>query len=211
MGMRPYVIRQGDYLTKLAHAMGFDAEEVWNHADNRALRERRASPEILQPGDVLHVPDRPASGLRVSPHTHNRYKARVPTVEIRLRLRDDADRPLANKAYQVLGAGAPQHGTTDGDGLATLTVPAHAAEVDLLLEQTGLHYRVLIGHMDPIEEPSGVRKRLEHLGYLPPLDATGADADLSAGVSAFQRAQGIEPTGVMDQATRDALERAHGS
>ena len=26
----PYVVRQGDYLAKIAHTLGFDLDEVWN-------------------------------------------------------------------------------------------------------------------------------------------------------------------------------------
>ena len=39
--MRPYVIRQGDYITKLAHQRGFDADAIWNDPKNQSLRERR--------------------------------------------------------------------------------------------------------------------------------------------------------------------------
>jgi hypothetical protein len=208
--MRPYVIRQGDYLTKLAHAMGFDADAVWNHADNRALREKRPDHNILQPGDLLQVPDpEPATGPAVSPNTSNRYKARVPTVEIKLKLHDAADAPLANKAYRVLGTGKEEQGATDGDGLATLSVPVRLREVRLVLEESGDEYQLMIGDMDPIDEPSGVRKRLEHLGYL-----RGPEADeeaLRGALCAFQAAQTIAVTGEPDQTTCDALVSAHGS
>jgi peptidoglycan hydrolase-like protein with peptidoglycan-binding domain len=209
MGMRPYVIRQGDYLTKLAHAMGFDADAVWGHADNQALREKRQNHNILQPGDVLHVPEpQPESGPQVSPNTSNRYKARVPTMEIKLKLRD-GDGPLANKAYRLRGAGKEQQGTTDGDGLATLRVPLHLREVCLVLEG-GREYQLLIGDMDPVDEPSGVRKRLEHLGYLS-RSLGDDDGALQDAVRAFQAAQQMTATGEIDQATRDALVSAHGS
>jgi hypothetical protein len=37
--MQPYVVRQGDYLVKLAWVHGFDAEEVW--ADEKPTRRTR--------------------------------------------------------------------------------------------------------------------------------------------------------------------------
>ena len=42
MTMRPYVIRQGDYMTQLAHRLGFDETEVWNHDKNSALKAELA-------------------------------------------------------------------------------------------------------------------------------------------------------------------------
>ena len=192
MSTRPYVVRQGDYLTKLAHDLGFDADAVWNDDDNRALRDRRPNPDILQPGDVLHMPaPEPATGPQVSANTSNKYRARVPTVEVKLKLRDAADGPLASKAYRVLGMGAPLEGTTDGEGLATFSVPVRLREVCLVLEESGQEYQLLIGDMDPITEPSGVRKRLEHLGYLSRRDGEGTDderlRDAIFGVSARAR------------------------
>ena len=64
--------------------------------------------------------------------------------------------------------------------------------------------------MDCLNEASGVRMRLDNLGHYTPFldDAEGA---LAAAVSSFQKASGIEPTGVVDDATRDALAKAHRS
>ena len=73
--------------------------------------------------------------------------------------------------------------------------------------------------MDPIDEPSGVRKRLRHLGYhCDPLRPEGPDSpeealaalDRSA-IQAFQQDHQIAPTGEIDDATRAALVEAHGS
>ncbi len=76
-------------------------------------------------------------------------------------------------------------------------------------------FPVRLGDMDPIAETSGVRARLEHLGYLPSsaaaLSEGETDARLITAIQEFQRAHGAEPTGELDDATRSALEKAHGS
>ena len=54
--MKPYVVKQGDYLLKLAHGLGFDADTVWNADENADLKAKR-DPNILCPGDLLYVPD----------------------------------------------------------------------------------------------------------------------------------------------------------
>jgi hypothetical protein len=68
--------------------------------------------------------------------------------------------------------------------------------------------------MDPITEPSGLRKRLVHLGHLVPFFEGAPEhspAAVAHAISAFQAAEQLTVTGVADAATLDALTRAHGS
>lgn len=211
--MRPYVVRQGDYLTKLAHRFGFDATEVWNADANSALRRARVNPEILHPGDVLHIPE-PARGIGIQPGDTKRFRAQPATIPVRIRLLDLDARPLSGKAFIVRGVGEEVRGVTDGDGVARFDAAVSARVAVIEFEETGHTWRVAIGEMDPISEPSGVAKRLRHLGFL-----TGRDfgrggvygGALSRAVAAFQIRAGLEVTGRVDEPTKDALLDAHGS
>lgn len=214
MRMRPYVVRQGDYLMKLAHMMGFDAEVVWNQPANRDLRERRTNPEVLHPGDVICVP---APGERrfreLVAGGSNAYAANVPRAEIRLTLYDPEGAALANVPYRVLGLSRPHEETTDGNGTVRFSAPVYTREVRLVLEEDDEH-PILIGDLDPHDELSGVRKRLAHLGYLSRYDPSheiGDDVSLRRAVRSFQAARQIEVTGEPDEATLHALLDAHGS
>ena len=214
MAMKPYVVRQGDYLTRLAHQMGFDADEVWNHARNETLRNARSNRDILHPGDVLHVPDTRPPGVDISSGGTQRFRGSPPRVDVRVVLHGDDGHALANKAFVAHGMGAPHHGTTDGDGLVSLKVPTSSREVRLVFDDPQRTYRLRIGEMDPASETSGVWKRLLHLGYLSSFDVRGDDVNadaVSAAIAAFQRARSIDVTGEIDDATRDALVDAHGS
>ncbi|APR85382.1 Hypothetical protein A7982_10731 [Minicystis rosea] len=120
----------------------------------------------------------------------------------------------------IAGGGAtPTEGTTDDEGRLTLSVPAHVAEVALEFPDQGMTHQVMIGHLDPIDEPSGVAARLEHLGYLPRLGAADVspsgsasqNEQLAQAIAIFQYTQGIKPTGIVDDETRSALQKAHGS
>lgn len=211
--MRAYVIRQGDFLKRLAHRMGFDANLVWSDASNAELREKRPNPEMLHPGDVLRVPDAPSRGLRIAPGQTKSYRGGVPTVEIRLALVDHEGGPLANAAYTLEGVtGEPTSGATDGDGVATLTLPVHLETCRLVFADHAV--RVHVGHMDPVDEPSGVLKRLVHLGYVRgvgDLDHPRLAARIRQALRRFQAAEGLSVTGEADGATRDALVARHGS
>lgn len=52
-----HTIRQGECIESLADRYGFFPETLWKHADNSDLRELRKDQNILQPGDVVVIPD----------------------------------------------------------------------------------------------------------------------------------------------------------
>jgi hypothetical protein len=64
--------------------------------------------------------------------------------------------------------------------------------------------------MDPIDEPTGVRKRLLNLGYLcQPEGAADAD-DLQAALRKFQEKNSLDVTGKIDDSTKAKLKDLHG-
>ncbi|MEM1034567.1 MAG: LysM domain-containing protein, partial [Myxococcota bacterium] len=55
-----YVVRAGDWLAKIAEEHDSTVSAIWNHMANAPLRSQRGSPDVLYPGDVLHIPREPA-------------------------------------------------------------------------------------------------------------------------------------------------------
>ena len=50
---------KGDYLTKIAKEHGFsDYRIIWDHAQNKQLKELRKNPNVIYPGDKLFIPTR---------------------------------------------------------------------------------------------------------------------------------------------------------
>jgi hypothetical protein len=209
---RPYIIRQGDYLAQLAQCLGFDAEKVWRLPKNEELRKKRGNPATLCPGDLLHVPAEPEiDKLSLKAKTTNKYEAQA-VVEINLKLEVDGE-PLANEAYEVEGLGQPVEGTSDGEGMVRFKAPIYARDVTLIFPKKQQRYPVRIGHMDPIEEHSGVCARLRHLGYIG--DLHGADMlnwtiTFHLALFRFQVDNVLIPTGMPDPATRAKLVELHG-
>jgi type VI secretion system secreted protein VgrG len=212
--MRPHVVRQGDYLTRLGWMHGFDADEVWDDPKNAELKGLRKDHNILAPGDVVYVPAKKKEGLPVEKGGENKYAAKVPRVSVGFLLRED-ETPVSGEPYFVQGLGEPLHGTTSPEGQITVAVPVHVAEVSIILPKRCRSYRLLVGHMDPVSEPSGAEARLAHLGLLGYSAVEGASAlkageeDLRAGVKQFQAKNDLPPTGVVDDATRNALMKTH--
>lgn len=220
--MRPYVIRQGDDVPRLARRFGFDADAVWNHPNNADLRERRSSPRVLAPGDVLFIPspeEEPAGTVSTS-STH-RFRGSPAMVPIRVAVHQFGE-AICNERCEVLVTDPPLEATTGGDGVLSVEVPHHCDEVVVHFPDRGFKLALRVGHLDPIDTDSGITARLENLGYLLPHDllATG-HSDLNTpeirdrirrrGVMAFQRSQNLEPSGELDDATRQALVREHGA
>lgn len=164
--MVPYVIRQGDYLAKLAFRFGFDADEVWDHPENAALKDLRRDPNILCPGDILRIPERARRGQPLQTGGTNRFECDVPGVDVRLRLVGERGAPHANKACTVRGLPEPLHKPTDGDGVLSFHLPVTVTSVRIDIDDLRVGFDAWVGALDPAAETSGRRMRLGNLGFL---------------------------------------------
>ena len=209
-------------MARLAQRFGFDADEVWNDESNRELREQRESPNVLAPGDVLHIPEESErSGAGLSKGASNRYRGTLASTSVRVVVHRLGE-VLRSEPCEVLIGDPPQQTTTDGDGVLAIDVPQHLEEVMVRFPDRGFQMALRLGHLDPLDTESGVIGRLENLGYLLPRQLLeGGHADLNTpairerrlrrAVEAFQRSRDLEPTGEVDDATREALREEHGA
>lgn len=210
--MRAHVVRQGEYLAKLAHEAGMSPEDIWDDPKNADIRSQRENFDLLCPGDIVYLPDKKPEGLPIQKGETNRYVARVPRIPIRLVLRSDGQ-PLAGEPYFIEGLPEAGEGKTREDGTISFDVPVSVREVHVILYEKNLDYPVMIGDLDPVEENSGVRMRLAHLGHYgwyPAYDQLTAEDDRMA-ICSFQAAHGLDVTGVVDDTMRKVLRDEHGS
>ena len=212
--MRPYIVKQGDHLGRIAHAAGVSPEELRDHPLNRELWALRPNPDTLLPGDVIHVPERERRLVRLDTGATNRIVAAVPKVDVTLTVHDDDDEPLAGEPYRIEGLGRVVDGRTDDSGRIVFKAFIHLRSATVTLLERGVVIEARVGDLDPIEEISGVQARLENLGYRARPGRRGAadrGAALREPVLRFQREHELPATGEIDQAFRDALVAAHGS
>jgi Putative peptidoglycan binding domain len=219
MANRPYVVKQGDHLRRLAFQNGFDADACWADPDNAALKKLRVTYNLLLPGDVVQIPDGTPKWTSLNTGATNTFTANgAKTCTIKHTFVVGGG-PLANAKYRLVGStddDTPK--TTDGDGTATFDVPVSAEAVQVIFERGGT-YLLNVGHLDPLATPSGLEQRLAQLGYL---DSTGdvdpedegawADhaAIVAAAVSAFQGDNDLPVSGTPDDATTQKLAQMYG-
>jgi hypothetical protein len=217
MPTKPYVIRQGDHLAKLAFGAGCSPEEIWKHPDNEALVATRGDGSQLRAGDVLRIPDAPRKRLPFRHEVTNAYVAAMPTMPLQVRV-GSVSHLLADEPYRIEGLGEEViEGRSSADGLIKLQVPIDQRELTLILPERDERFRVMVGNLDPIDDPSGLRMRLCNLGYYGTTvagedsHAVTEEGQLRAALLAFQAAADLPPSGDLDDATRDMLIQAHGS
>jgi hypothetical protein len=189
--MQPYVIRQGDFLAKLAYRFGFDADSVWNDPMNAQLRQLRPDPNLLWPTDVLYIPDPsgktpPMQSLSVG--STNTFVADVPTATITLKF---ADPSFASQAFTIQELPELTGQTSKPDGTVSFPAPVTLDTATLVFTDSGATFACNLGHLDPIDTLSGVFQRLQHLGFIvesAPVKAATLES-VRWGLLAFKAAQ----------------------
>ena len=235
-----HIVQQGESAMSIAHEHGFLWKTLWNHPKNSQLKAKRGDPDVLMPGDVLHIPERgekkESAGVD---QCHNFKRKGIPAV-LRVVLRrpkkepDEKvnqeaadlseykepepkaadDEPMADVPYAVYADGKfVKEGKTGGDGKIEAKIPPAARGAWIVLDPGTPKERTVnlnIRAMDPIEEIPGVCKRLNNLGFPCPIEEK-ITPPVADALRAFQRKNGLEPTGEADGKTRDILKKAHGS
>jgi len=200
-------VEQGESIGALAGRYGFRPETIWEDPANADLRQRRGSPNILHPGDVVVIPDRRPRQESVSTERRGRFKRHGHGSKLHLKLME-GDKPRADLDYVLEVDGQLFRGTTDGDGVLEQAVPPDARRAALTIGTEVIP--LMLGHMDPASEVSGVQARLNNLGFAcGEADGVVGDATREA-LRAFQGANGLNVTGEVDAATRAKLEELHG-
>ncbi len=122
------------------------------------------------------------------------------------------DEPLANAAYVIKGLGDDISGTTGPDGSLSVEVPVDVDTFLLELTDQQVAHQVLVRHLDPITEDSGLRQRLSNLGHGSALwDLFDVEPSLAIWMFQLQDGDGTPPTGTADDDTIDAIQKAHGT
>ena len=200
-------VKPGDCISSIAFEYGHFPDTVWNDAANAELRQKRESPNVLSPGDVVVVPDMRLKEEGRPTDARHRFRRRGVPEKFRLQLLDCGE-PRALLKYTLDIDGRLIEGCTDEEGYLEHRIPPNAQRGKLVISRHE-EYELELGHLSPPAEDGGFRSRLVNLQYL--ADEPGNEEDLAAAIESFQSDYGLDVSGQMDEPTRQALRDAHGS
>jgi hypothetical protein len=214
-------VRQGDYMASIAMQYGFsDWRQIYDHADNAALKKRRPNPNVLLPGDQVCIPDKPVKQVDAAPGAMHKFEVQpMKPIRLQIALKDEKGKALAGLPYTLTVNHVATPGKTSGEGVADEEIPVGTRTATLVLDGRGIRWDIDIGHLDPIHEDddtpivSGIQARLNNLGF----SCGAVDGVLGSrteqALRQFQRdVMGREtPDGQPDKETRDKLLERHGA
>jgi hypothetical protein len=211
-----YTIQPGDYLARIAQQNGFfDYRTIWDHAQNKQLKDLRKNPNVLAPGDILFIPDKtPKKESRPTGKTH-RFRIKNETILLRLILEDLYGKPVANAGCDLNIDGQPFHVVSNADGKIEQEIPLTAQNGDIVVTDgktplMNVKLQIQIGYLDPVDVLSGQKARLSNLGYyLGSLDEDD-DVQFRSAVEEFQCDNDLTVDGICGPNTQAKLKLIHG-
>ena len=208
--MPEYTVRQGDTTASIAYEAGFLWETIWNHGNNAELKRQRGNPNVLYPGDVLFVPELQPKEEAGATEQRHRFRRRGVPEKLRIRLLDENDEPRSGLPYVLEIDGGLFEGTTNDEGVIEHPISPAARGGRLTVGESGEErYRLNLGHLDPIQEITGVQGRLRNLGmYLGEVNGEMTPETVEA-IREFQRHRNLEENGALDDETRRQLADLH--
>jgi N-acetylmuramoyl-L-alanine amidase len=208
--MAQYTVQQGDCITKIARDNGLTSEKIWKHPSNAELKAKRKDCNVLFPGDVLYIPDKePKTLSRPTDKRHKFVRKGVPA-KLALRLVQNGT-PRSNEPYVLVIDGDARSGRTDANGWIRQIIPPDAREGTLLLKGGQETYPLNLGHLNPVDQTTGVQARLKALGYYGGSVDGAESPQLSDAIRSYQAKRGLQQTGGADAATAAALKSDFGS
>jgi|GEM_PF-1082526 hypothetical protein len=206
-----HTVEQGETLTSIAFRAGLLNPRIWNHDKNKDLAAKRKDPNTLLPGDAVYIPPKKPRWEAVTARKRNTFVQKNAPATLRLRLLD-LGTPCGKVDYTLYVDDVEcSQGTTDDKGWLTSPIPpdGRVATVECTVDDDADFppevFTFILGSIDPIDEESGVQRRLNDLGY--DCLVTGElDDQTEEALRQFQEAYELTVTGELDDATQSKLQ-----
>lgn len=201
-------VRAGECISSIAVDYGFFPATIWNHDNNEKLREIR-DPNVLHVGDEVFIPDREIMTKTGSTDQRHTFTRKGVPAKFRIQICNGTE-PRPGVDFTLLIDGVKEiKGKTDDEGVVEVYLPPKAQDGLLTIGDGEQVIELFFGHLDPIEEDSGIMQRLYNLGLLDEEEVS--KEDMLAAVSLFQAQFGLEETGELDSGTRVKIGEIHDS
>ena len=199
---------QGDSITSLAHDNGHFWQKVWDHGENAALKSKRKNPNQIMEGDDVFIPDLEVKQESRAADARHVFKRKGVPAKMKMQLFMLGE-PRKNEPYVLELDGKLITGNLDGDGKLEQFIPPNCKGGTLKLKSGKEIIPIKLGFLNPIDEVSGVKQRLNNLGFR----CGGEDNEMSdqtkAALREFQAKHKLPDSGDLDAATKSKLQSLH--
>jgi hypothetical protein len=215
-------VLQGESLSAIASKYGYkDGNIIYQHPGNLELRSMRPDPNTLLPGDRVTIPAIRKSEIKAASGQKHKFLRFRPTTKIlRLKLDETHTNKFSEKEYELKiqkhdcckGDYLILTGSLDENGCLEEEIPVSALKAILIVKTGEPPYKlnILIDHLDPADEISGIQGRLKNLGFDPgPIDGIAGPRTNEA-INTYQRLNDCK-VGEADKQTISHLQKKHKS
>ena len=215
-----HTVVQGEHLSSIARKYGLASyKTIWDHAQNAELKKQRQNPNVILPGDRLFIPDREEREESGGTEKRHRFQVKTEKLTLRLVLEDLYGKPIANASCELRVENDVFELTTSGQGKIEQDIKPTDERAFLTIKDpqtpvNEMQIPIMIGHLDPVEEVSGQKARLNNLGYFAgPLEGKSDEENQARFLSAieeFQCDHGLLVDGKCGPQTQAKLKQVHG-
>jgi hypothetical protein len=202
--MPKHTVGQGESIPSIAAGNGFFSDTIWNHPENAKLKDLRKDMNVLLAGDEVFIPEKELREESGATEQKHRFKRKGEPHKLKLVLLS-MGKPRANEDYVLDIDGRLLKGKTDASGKIEQKIPGNAGSATLILRGGKEKHALSIGNLDPIDEVSGVKQRLNNLGFNCGAEDGNMNEALSGALSKFQAKYNLPVTGKIDDAVRAKL------
>lgn len=207
--MPKHSVKPGDCIASIAATFASTLDALWDHPDNKELRDLRQDPFVLHEGDEVHIPDAQDKRVSVTPGGRHVFVLHNTRTDFELTLRLNGTL-RTGVAWVLKVAGETIKGTTGDDGTVRASILAHAKTGTLLLPDSDDRYPIAFGDLDPMDTARGVQSRLRNLAYYRHRIDGDTGPWTTRALRAFQIDEELPVTGKADDATMDRMRAKYG-
>lgn len=205
-----YTVAQGDHIASIAADAGFLSwRTLWDDGGNAELKQKR-NPNVLFPGDKVQIPAKQKREESVPTTEYSTFQTIGEPVQLKIVVLDWAGNPVVDTELDIDIDGGEKVKTA-GDGSATKKTVDPQSEKEGKLKVKGYALDLKLGHLDPVEEPSGQLWRLNNLGYRAGTKPDPKDPIFLSAIEEFQCDNGLKVDGICGPQTQGKLKDVHGS
>ncbi len=199
---------QGDSILSLAHDNGHFWQKLWDHGENAALKAKRKNPHQIMEGDEVFIPDLELRTESRGTDARHVFKRKGVPAKMKMQLFLLGE-PRAGEDYVLELDGKLITGKLDGDGKLEEFIPPNCKGGSLKLNAGKEIIPIKLGFLNPIDEISGVKQRLNNLGFSCGSEDNDWSDESKAALKDFQAKNGLPDSGELDGGTKSKLQALH--